>query len=195
MKKIVFILLLIFIMLQNAYSVVPRRISIDVNQVDSIEIKFTITELQTPPSCTSREHFDSIFDIGLEFCKIYQRNDSPNDWFYARVVLREPDKYTLFIKMLNSLRPLSPERVKVLPSEVRLLCPVDSVERLNNVMSGDTNDPLTTHMKYTLYFKDGSAISAFSDGSYLDYNNWRYWDAIYLYSLSYWFKYNYFKPF
>lgn len=97
--------------------------------------------------------------------------------------------------MLNSLRPLSPERVKVLPSEVRLLSPVDSVERLNNVMRRDTNDPLITNMKYTLYFKDGSAISAFSDGSYLDYNNWRYWDARYLYSLSYWFKYNYFKPF
>ena len=162
---------------------------IKVNDVDSVEIRYAFTPYTTPEACVSREHFDSIFDAEI---KAKQKNGYRNG--FSRVILKEPYEYTLFIKIFNSLKPLPPKDVKVLPSEVKLIHHEKTKENMRYVpvnlcdlTSYRTNDPIRTNHKYIIYLRDGTVISCFASSSFVDYNNWRYSEAIHLDTLTIWY--------
>ena len=177
-----FILLTILLNIGFAFGYGKLNPQIDINMVDSVEIRRVQWFMTNPESCVSREHFDSIYNAGVEF----EKSKGHNSTTYTKIVLTKKEDYTLFIRILNSLNPLKTEYVKVLPKDVRLLVSKPNIS-LRQLMAGDTNDPIPTNTKYIIYFKGGKTCEMFESKFYVDYENWRYTDNIYLYELCFWF--------
>lgn len=177
-----FILLTILLNIGFAFGYGKLNPQIDINMVDSVEIRRVQWFISNPECRVSREHFDSIYNAGVEF----EKSKGHNSTTYTKIVLTKKEDYTLFIKILNSLNPLKPEYVKVLPKDVRLLVSKPNIS-LRQLMTGDTNDPIPTNTKYIIYFKGGKTCEMFASRFYVDYENWRYRNNVYLYDLCFWF--------
>lgn len=167
---------------------------VDINKVDSVEIRSAQNPFLSRELCVSREHFDSIFFAGVEREK--KLGLYPNHRF-CRIVLTNPEDYTLFIKIFNSLEPLLPHKVTVLPNDVKIIRHkgvnegfIHTEIELDDLVPYYTNDPIQTNTKYLIYLYDNTVITCFASEHYLDYNNWRYDNARYLDDLQMWFREN-----
>lgn len=149
--------IILAITLQSGYCELKNPI--DILQVDSVEVlavnPFTLSEFRV-----DRLHFDDVF-------RIYNKSSK-------RIVLKHPKDYTIYLKILNSLPALTPEEVKVKPSEVKLL--TARVDDLGYMADGETNDPILVSEKINIYMHDGNIRTAFKSWFYIDIDDWRYFD-------------------
>lgn len=169
MNRIFKTLLFIFVLLSTNIPLSAKLKELIYPQsVDSIRIRMISP---TGKACFGglsydRERFDIVYDY------YHNKINSQTDTY--EVLLNNWNEVSLFITILNAVKELPEEEVRIHPNDVKSTPEANWLKGLT-LSNNETNDPIETRIKITLYMAGGDSIIAFMSSDYIDIQNYRYY--------------------